>query len=163
MFAGVARLPIVDELDSAIVQHLQRDARQTNRDLARRLGIAPSTCLERMRLLRARGVIRGYHAEIDPAALNRNVEAFVSIRLRPLNRDVIDAFKATLIGLPEVTAVYVLAGDEDLLAHVTAPDLDHLHAFLIDRLSQPREVVTFRSQIVFQSAQKQVHERLPGE
>ncbi|MFC4627558.1 Lrp/AsnC family transcriptional regulator [Promicromonospora alba] len=151
----------MDELDSAIVQELQRDARQTNRDLARHLGIAPSTCLERVRLLRARGVIRGYHAEIDPAALNRRVEAFVSIRLRPLNRDVIDSFKAALIKLPEVIAVYVLAGDEDLLAHVTARDLDHLHAFLIDRLSQPREVVTFRSQIVFQSAQKRVHQRLP--
>jgi hypothetical protein len=46
---------------------------------------------------------------------------------------------------------------------VTARDLDHLHAFLIDRLSQPREVVTFRSQIVFQSAQKRVHQRLSEE
>jgi DNA-binding Lrp family transcriptional regulator len=151
----------MDELDSAIVQELQRDARQTNRELARHLGVAPSTCLERVRLLRARGVIRGYHAEIDPSALNRKVEAFVSIRLRPLNRDVIDSFKAALVKLPEVIAVYVLAGDEDLLAHVTARDLDHLHAFLIDRLSQPREVVTFRSQIVFQSVHKQVRERLP--
>jgi DNA-binding Lrp family transcriptional regulator len=150
----------MDELDSAIVQELQRDARQTNRELARRLGIAPSTCLERVRLLRARGVIRGYHAEVDPAALNRKVEAFVSARLRPLNRDVIESFKAALIKLPEVVAVYVLAGDEDFLVHVTAQDLDHLHAFLIDRLSQRREVVTFRSQIVFQSARKQVHEQL---
>jgi DNA-binding Lrp family transcriptional regulator len=150
----------MDELDSAIVQELQRDARQTNRELARRLGIAPSTCLERVRLLRARGVIRGYHAEVDPAALNRKVEAFVSARLRPLNRDVIESFKAALITLPEVVAVYVLAGDEDFLVHVTAQDLDHLHAFLIDRLSQRREVVTFRSQIVFQSARKQVHEQL---
>jgi DNA-binding Lrp family transcriptional regulator len=152
----------MDELDSAIVQELQRDARQTNRELARRLGIAPSTCLERVRLLRTRGVIRGYHAEIDPAALHRKVEAFVSARLRPLNRDVIDSFKAALIKLPEVSAVYVLAGDEDFLVHVTAQDLDHLHAFLIDRLSQRREVVTFRSQIVFQSVRKQVHEQLPG-
>jgi DNA-binding Lrp family transcriptional regulator len=49
----------VDELDSAIIQHLQRDARQTNRDLARTLDIAPSTCLERVRSLRERGVITG--------------------------------------------------------------------------------------------------------
>ena len=153
----------MDDTDSAILTHLQHDARLTNRELARRVGIAPSTCLERVRLLRARGVIRGYHAEIDPAALNRRVEAFVSIRLRPLNRDVIDSFKAALIKLPEVSAVYVLAGDEDLLAHVAARDLDHLHSFLIDRLSRPREVVTFRSQIVFQSAQKRVHQRLSEE
>lgn len=156
----MAKLVAMDELDSAIVQELQRDARQTNRELARRLGIAPSTCLERVRLLRARDVIRGYHAEINPSALNREVEAFVSTRLRPLKREVIDSFKAALIKLPEVVAVYVVAGDEDFLVHVTAQDLDHLHAFLIDRLSQRREVVSFRSQIVYRSLQKQVHERL---
>ena len=143
------------------MRELQRDARQSNRELARLLGVAPSTCLERVRLLRARGVIRGYHAEIAPAALNREVEAFVSTRLRPLSRSVIDTFKAALIKLPEVVAVFVVAGDEDFLIHVAVRDLDHLHAFLIDRLSQRREVVSFRSQIVYQSAQKQVLEPLP--
>ncbi len=151
----------MDELDSAIVRELQRDARQSNRELARFLGVAPSTCLERVRLLRARGVIRGYHAEIAPAALNREVEAFISTRLRPLSRSVIDTFKAALIKLPEVASVFVVAGDEDFLIHVAVRDLDHLHAFLIDRLSQRREVVSFRSQIVYQSAQKQVLEPLP--
>lgn len=151
----------MDELDSAIVRELQRDARQTNRELARRLEIAPSTCLERVRQLRTRKVILGYHAEIAPSALNREVEAFVSTRIRPLNRDVIDSFKAALIELPEVVAVFVIAGDEDFLVHVAVRDLDHLHAFLVDRLARRREVVSFRSQIVYQSAQKQVRERLP--
>ena len=58
----------MDELDSAIVRHLQQDARQTNRDLARTLGIAPSTCLERVRALRAAGVLTGFHAGVDLAA-----------------------------------------------------------------------------------------------
>lgn len=150
----------MDELDSAIVRELQRDARQTNRELARRLNIAPSTCLERVRQLCARDVIRGYHAEIAPSALNRDVEAFVSTRIRPLSRDVIDSFKAALIEMPEVVAVFVIAGDEDFLVHVAVRDLDHLHAFLVDHLSRRREVVSFRSQIVYQSAQKQVRERL---
>lgn len=151
----------MDELDAAIVAELQRDARQTNRELARRLGVAPSTCLERVRLLRRRGVILGYRAVISPAALNRGVEAFVSTRLRPLNRSVIDAFKRAVMELPEVVAVYVIAGDEDFLIHVTVPDLDHLHAFLVDRLAPRREVVSFRSQIVYQSAHKEVLDQLP--
>lgn len=150
----------MDELDSAIVAELQRDARLTNRELARRLGIAPSTCLERVRLLRRRGVILGYRAVIAPAALNRGVEAFVSTRLRPLNRAVIDAFKQAVVEMPEVVAVYVVAGDEDFLIHVSVPDLDHLHSFLVDRLAQRREVVSFRSQIVYQSAHKEVLEPL---
>ena len=150
----------MDELDSAIVAELQRDGRQTNRELARRLGIAPSTCLERVRLLRRRGVILGFRAVISSAALDRRVEAFVSTRLRPLDRAVIDGFKQAVIELPEVVAVYVIAGDEDFLIHVSVPDLDHLHAFLVDRLAPRREVVSFRSQIVYQSAHKDVLERL---
>ena len=75
----------MDELDSAIIRELQEDARQSNRDIARKVGIAPSTCLERTRLLRQRGVIRGYHADIDLAALNRGVQALVAAQVRPLS------------------------------------------------------------------------------
>lgn len=150
----------MDELDSVIIRELQLNARQTNRELARTVGIAPSTCLERVRSLVERGVIRGYHAGIDPAALDRRVEAFVSARLRPLSRSVIDAFKKALIALPEVSAVFVVAGDDDFLIQVSARDLDHLHDFLIDRLSQRREVVSFRSQIIYESSRKHVMEDL---
>lgn len=150
----------MDELDSVIIRELQLNARQTNRELARTVGIAPSTCLERVRSLVERGVIRGYHADIDPAALDRRVEAFVSARLRPLSRSVIDAFKKALIALPEVSAVFVVAGDDDFLIQVSAQDLDHLHDFLIDRLSQRREVVSFRSQIIYESSRKHVMEDL---
>jgi DNA-binding Lrp family transcriptional regulator len=73
----------VDELDTAIIQHLQTHARQTNRDLARTVGIAPSTCLERVRALRERGVITGYHAEINLTALNRGVQACCTYRCGP--------------------------------------------------------------------------------
>ncbi|MFE3456157.1 Lrp/AsnC family transcriptional regulator [Nocardiopsis aegyptia] len=147
----------MDELDSAIVRELQTDARQTNRALAGRLGIAPSTCLERVRLLQRRGVIRGYHADIDPAALNREVEAFISVQLRPPSRQVIEGFKAAMFALPEVLAVYVVAGEQDFLVHVSLPSLDTLHSFLIDRLTQRREVMSFRSQIIYDSARKSVH------
>ncbi|MEU2947901.1 Lrp/AsnC family transcriptional regulator [Nocardiopsis alba] len=150
----------MDELDSVIIRELQLNARQTNRELARTVGVAPSTCLERVRSLVERGVIRGYHADVDPAALDRRVEAFVSARLRPLSRSVIDAFKKALIALPEVSAVFVVAGDDDFLIQVSARDLDHLHDFLIDRLSQRREVVSFRSQIIYESSRKHVMEDL---
>lgn len=151
----------MDELDSAIIRHLQADARLTNRELARRLGVAPSTALERVRLLRERGVIKGYHADIDLTALNRPVEAFVACRIRPLSRAVIDNFKAALIALPEVLATYVCAGDDDFLVHVAVQDLEHLHEFLIDRLSERREVLSFRSSVIFESTRNPVLTELP--
>ncbi|MFF4343060.1 Lrp/AsnC family transcriptional regulator [Kitasatospora sp. NPDC001540] len=140
----------MDELDARIVDHLQRDARITNRELARILGIAPSTCLERVRLLRNRGVITGYHAAVDLPALNRSVQAFVAFQVRPLNRQVIESFKAYAAGLPEVLSVFVVAGGDDFLLHVALPDIDRLHTFLMDRFSERREVVNFRSSVIYQ-------------
>jgi DNA-binding Lrp family transcriptional regulator len=146
----------VDELDSAIVQHLQRDARQTNRDLARTLGIAPSTCLERVRALRERGVITGYHAEVSLPALNRNVQAFLHIQIRPLSRQVIEGFKQYVAAQPEVLSVYVVAGGDDFLIHVAVPSVDSLHALLMDKFSKRREIVGFRSSVIYQHARNQV-------
>ncbi|RJL27266.1 Lrp/AsnC family transcriptional regulator [Bailinhaonella thermotolerans] len=151
----------MDELDSEIVRLLQADARQSNRELARKLGVAPSTCLERVRALTRRGVIRGYHAAIDPAALNRGVQAMVSVQVRPLSRTVIDTFQDSVSRLPEVVSVFVLAGGDDFLLHVAVQDLDHLHAFLLDRLSKRREITGFRTSVIFQQVQNPILSRLP--
>ncbi|WP_329079957.1 MULTISPECIES: Lrp/AsnC family transcriptional regulator [unclassified Streptosporangium] len=151
----------MDELDSEIIRLLQTDARQSNRELARKLGVAPSTCLERVRALTRRGVIRGYHADIDPAALNRGVQALVSVQVRPLSRAVIDTFKESANALPEVLSVFVLAGGDDFLLHVAVQDLDHLHAFLLDQLSKRREIAGFRTSVIFQQAHDTAPARLP--
>jgi len=151
----------MDELDSAIVRHLQRDARQTNRELARTLGIAPSTCLERVRALRERGVITGYHAEVSLPALNRHVQALLHVQIRPLSRPVIQGFKQYVAGLPEVLSVFVVAGGDDFLVHVAVPSVDSLHAFLMDKVSKRREIVGFRSSIIYQHSRNQEIAPLP--
>ncbi len=148
----------VDELDTAIIEHLQTDARQTNRELARAVGIAPSTCLERVRTLRERGVITGYHAEISLSALNRGVQALLHVQIRPLSRTVIDTFKKYAMDLPEVLSVFVVAGGDDFLVHVAVPNVDALHAFLMDKVSGRREIVGFRSSIIYQHARKRIIE-----
>ncbi|WP_344648034.1 Lrp/AsnC family transcriptional regulator [Cryptosporangium japonicum] len=146
----------MDELDSAILAHLQRDARQTNRELAAAVGIAPSTCLERVRALRASGVLTGFHAGVDLAALNRHVQALISVQVRPLNRGVIEGFKSYAAALPEVLSVYVVAGRDDFLLHVAVPDVDAMHNFLMDRLSGRREVVGFNSSVIYQHTRNPV-------
>src|SRR5690349_10343949 len=156
-----ARIPYMDELDSAIIRLLQTDARQSNRELARRLGVAPSTCLERVRALTRRGVIRGYHADIDPAALNRGVQAMVAVRVRPPSRDVINSFKATMIKFPQVVSVFVLTGDDDFMLHVAVQDLDHLHGFVLDTLGKRPEVAGFRTSVIFQQVANTILGHLP--
>ncbi|MBG0562797.1 Lrp/AsnC family transcriptional regulator [Actinoplanes sp. NEAU-A11] len=150
----------MDDIDSALVRELQTNARQTNRDLASAVGIAPSTCLERVRLLRDRGVITGYHAEVSLTALGREVQALLHVQVRPLTRAVIEGFKSYAAGLPEVLSVFVLAGGDDFLVHVAVPSVDSLHAFLMDRFSDRREIVGFRSSIIYQHARNRVMEPL---
>ena len=143
-----------------IVAQLQADARQTNRELARSVGIAPSTCLERVRALRERGVITGFHAEASLPALNRGVQALLHVQVRPLSRSVIDGFQGYAMSLPEVLSVFVLAGGDDFLVHVALPSVDALHGFLLDKFSGRREIVGFRSSVIYQHSRKTVIEAL---
>ncbi len=115
-----------------------------------------------MRALTRRGVIRGYHADIDLVALNRGVQAFIAVQVRPLSRHVIDTFKESVGQMPEVLTVFVLAGGDDFQLHVAVQDLDHLHSFLVDRLSKRREIVSFRSSVIFQRAHNPVLAPLPA-
>jgi DNA-binding Lrp family transcriptional regulator len=95
----------VDEIDRRILAVLAEDARIPNNALADRVGVAPSTCLGRVRTLRERGVIRGYHADIDPAALGRPLQAMISVRLASGARGHIANFGARVARLTDVLNV----------------------------------------------------------
>lgn len=139
----------LDELDRHLVAALQNDARQTNRDLAESAGVAPSTSLDRVRSLRDRGVIRGYHADIDLGAIGRGVQALVAVTIRPPSRHNIESFRDWAVGLPETVGVFVVSGGDDFLVHVAVPDTDALYAFVIDRLTERAEVADVRTSVVY--------------
>jgi len=152
----------IDRIDAQIVDELQRDARIPLRDLAEIVGVAASTCSERIRRLQRQGVITGFHAEVDLEALGRPVQALVATQIRPLNRQVIDRFYRDALEMPEVMAVFVLAGGDDFLLHVGVGDVQQLHAFLVDTLSNRKEVTEFRSSIIYTHGQKRSLENLRG-
>lgn len=130
---------IVDELDAAIVRELQQNDRPSNRELATRLGLAPSTCLVRTRVLRERRILAGFHAEIDLAQVGLGVQALLAVQVRPLSRTFIEGFRAFAMDLPEVLAVlavFVLAGGDGFLVHLAVRDLATMHALLMDKFSQ---------------------------
>lgn len=136
-------------MDRSIVVELQRDARQPVRELARHVGVASSTCYERIQRLHANGTLRGYHADVDLKALGRAVQALVFAQIRPLSRENIESFHADTAAMPEVMAVFVLAGGDDFLLHLGVPRVEDVHAFLVDRLSRRRDVVGFRTSMIF--------------
>lgn len=140
----------LDELDRHLLTALQNDARQTNRDLAESAGVAPSTALERVRSLRERGVILGYHAQVDLPTIGRGVQALVAVRIRPPSRRNIEGFREWALALPETVGVFVVSGGDDFLIHVAVSNTDALYAFVIDRLTERSEVSDVRTSVVYE-------------
>jgi DNA-binding Lrp family transcriptional regulator len=149
-----ARMVHMDELDVAILRELQSDARMTNRDLAAAVGVSPTTALERTRSLRSRGVIRGATLDVDLASIGRGVQALVAVRIRPPSREVIEAFRDWVSSLPQTLGVFVTTGSEDFIIHVAVRDNDDLYAFVIDQLTQRREIADVRTSVVYEHIQK---------
>lgn len=143
----------LDALDRALLRELQNDARQTNRELAVKTGVSPSTSLERVRLLRERGVITGYRATVDLPSVGRPVQALISVRIRPPARAVIEGFREWASRLPETIGLFVTTGTQDFLLHIAVPEVDAVYAFVIDRLTERREVVDVQTAMVFEHVQ----------
>ena len=139
-----------DAIDQAILRELQNDARQTNRDLAAKTSVSPSTSLERVKLLRERGVITGYHATVDLDAMGRPVQALISVRIRPPARPVIEGFREWAARLPEVIGLFVTSGAHDFLLHIAVPDVNGVYAFVIDRLTERREVADVQTTLAYE-------------
>ena len=146
----------LDELDTAILRELQRDARRTNRDVAAAVGVSPTTALDRTRALRDRGVIRQATLDVDLESIGRPVQALIAVRIRPPSRRNIEAFRNWVSRLPDTIGLFVLSGTEDFLIHVAVPDNNSLYAFVIDRLTERPEVADVRTSVVYEHLRTQV-------
>ena len=139
----------VDDVDRRLLRELARDARIPNNALAELAGIAQSTCLGRVRALRERGVIRGYHADIDPAALGRPLQAMIAVRLQSDARGHIRRFVADVARLSAVLNVFFLAGKDDFLLHVAAASPEDLRDF-VETLSSDADVAYTETSLIFE-------------
>ena len=146
----------LDRTDAAIVRHLQNNARLSNKELAAAVGVAPSTCLERVRRLSADGVLRGYHADVDPHAVGIGLQAMISIRLGQHSRALVEAFQSHALALPEVVQVYHITGANDFLIHVAVRDAEHLRDLTLTAFTERPEVVHIETALLFD------HWRAPG-
>jgi len=129
---------------------LAEDARIPNNLLADRVGIAASTCLGRVRALRESGAIRGYHADIDPAALGRPIQAMIAVRLQSHARVHISEFAERVAELPEVLNVFFLAGAVDFYVHIAAVSTENLRDFVVVNLSGNPDVALTETNLIFE-------------
>lgn len=145
--------PVLDDVDRAIVAELSTDARLPNNALAERVGIAPSTCLGRLRALRESGVIRGFHADVDPELSGRPIQAMVAVRMQSHARGHLEEFLAAVAQLPEVRNAYLLGGAHDFFLHVATADTEELREFVIRHLSGNPDVALTETNLIFSHVQ----------
>ncbi|ABL83158.1 MULTISPECIES: Lrp/AsnC family transcriptional regulator [unclassified Nocardioides] len=124
----------MDRTDRAIIEHLRRDAHLTNTELADLVGLTPSPCLRRVRRLEAEGVILGYHARINPAAVGRAFEVHVEFELANQAKATVKDFESGLIAFDEVIEARRMFGQPDYLALVAVADLHAYEVFMTEEL-----------------------------
>ena len=142
----------LDRIDRAILAELERNGRMSNSELASRVGAAESTCHKRTRALIASGAIRGFHADVDPAAVGLQLEALIAIRLHAHARGNLRRFQAYLQQLPATRHVYFLAGDRDFLLHVAVRDAAAMRELVADTISIREEVAETNTSLIFDHA-----------
>ena len=147
-------------VDRTLVLALQENARLTNKELARVAGVAESTCLERVRSLQARGVILGWHAEIDMTALGRTIRAIISVRLQPKTTASVYAFRQEVLAAPEALSVDTVTGADDFLVEVAVPSVERLRTFVLEHITSRTDVADTRTSLVYEHQRKTVLEFL---
>ena len=115
----------LDEVDRQILAELQADGRMTNVELARRVGLSAPPCLRRVRRLEEEGIIRGYHADLDPVALGYEITFFALVGLESQKEAVLQSFERMVKDWPEVRECHMIRGGGDFLLRLVARDTAH--------------------------------------
>ena len=144
------KMPKMDRVDRRILEHLQRDGRLANQELAARVALSPSPCLRRVRALEKEGVIREYVALLDPIKVGLGMLAYVSVKLEKKGRMPVEQFVRAVQSWPEVVACYSMTGDVDYLMRVQVEDLDHYTRFLMGKLVKQPGVIDIHSNFVLE-------------
>ena len=143
---------MIDQTSRIILETLQSDARISNAEIGRRVGLAPSAVFERIKKLEERGAVRGYNANIDPAAVDLGLLAFVLVRAD--ERGGAPRTEAALVAIPEVQEVHHVAGEDCFMLKVRARDTAALNDLLANEIGSLESVRSTKTTIVLRTAKE---------
>jgi Lrp/AsnC family leucine-responsive transcriptional regulator len=135
----------LDDIDRKVLVELQADGRMSLNDLAAKVGLSPSPCLRRVRMLERDGVISRYVAVLDQRAVGLPVSVFVSIRLERQRQEALDRFAKAIERWPEVLECYLMTGPRDYWLRVVVPDLDAYERFVKQKLTRIEGIASIES------------------
>ncbi|MFT5258309.1 MAG: Lrp/AsnC family leucine-responsive transcriptional regulator [Saprospiraceae bacterium] len=125
----------LDAIDRKILNQLQRNARISNVELAKRVNLSPSPCLERVKRLEQNEVIQGYHAVLTPAKVNAALLVFVEVTLDRTTNSVFEVFARQMKSIPEVLECHMVAGGFDYLLKLRFANMQRYRNFLGHQLA----------------------------
>jgi len=147
----------LDRIDKNIIRALQNNGRMQNNDLAREIGLSPSSCLRRVKLLEEAGVIQSYTTVVDPQKIGLQLILFSRIWLTGQDAETIDTFIEAMKELAQVMECYIILGECDAMLKVVVPDLESYRKFQSAHLTKKNGITSVKtdlpSQIIKQSFQ----------
>ena len=149
---SVRRPPLsanLDRIDFAILDALQKNARLSNKELAAKIGLAPSSCFARVRKLTNSKVLEGFHAEVNPAVLGLDLQAIIAVRLSRHSRAKFRSLYEHIRHLAKILQVFHVSGVNDLLLHVAVRDVAHLRDLVVDQIATRSEVANCETSVIF--------------
>lgn len=145
-------VPTLDSIDKRLLAELQAEGRVTNVDLASRVGLTAPPCLRRVRALEEEGVIRGYHADLDPSKLGYAITVFAMVSLRSQAEEDLRAFENHIKALPEVRECHMLNGEIDFILKIVSRDLQSFQEFLTSKLTPAPNVASVKTSLTIRTA-----------
>lgn len=144
----------LDRTDLKILEELQQNAKISNVELARRVHLSPTPCLERVKRLEKNQFIKGYRASLNPNKLSANLLSFVEIKLIRTSKDVFTEFKKAVKQLPQVLECHLVSGDFDYLLKIRVADMMAYRELLGDTLLTLPGVSSSRSYMVMEEVKE---------
>ena len=135
----------LDQIDRKIIGVLQSNGLATSEELSAAVGLSPSPCARRVRMLEKDGVIKGYVAVIDQGKVGLPISAFASIKLARQHEDDLDRFARAVARWPEVVDCYLMTGQRDYLMRIVVPDLEAYERFLKQKLTRLEGVASIET------------------
>ncbi|GGZ13062.1 Lrp/AsnC family transcriptional regulator [Novosphingobium colocasiae] len=147
----------LDAIDRKLLAELQDEGRITNVELANRVGLTAPPCLRRVRSLEEEGIIRGYHADLNPSKLGFTITVFALVSLKSQAEEALREFEGHMNTLPEVRECHMLNGEIDFILKIVSRDLQSFQEFLTGKLTSAPNVDSVKTSLTIRTAKS-----LPG-
>ncbi len=138
----------IDQIDRNVLEKLQRNAKITNAQLSKEIGLSPAPTLERVKKLEQSGIIKSYHAKLEPSKVGLNVTTFVQVSLIGHRKSVTESFVEKINSIPEVIECHHITGTADFLLKVISEDISTYQKLMLEKINEIEEVSNTQSMVI---------------